>query len=97
MSELQLSAKLVKDLQDVIAAHDPSATDPGVTSQYLCAVVGFLLGQQEMPEQQKTEVIDNLGAFIKHVADDVAKQSQQAKPPPPPPPQDAFGIWKPKS
>lgn len=97
MSELQLSAKLVKELQDVIAAHDESATDPGVTSQYLCAVVGFLLGQQDMPAQQKTEVIDNLGAFIKHVADDVAKQSQQTQQPPPPPPQDAFGIWKPKS
>jgi len=97
MSELQLSAKLVKEIQALITQHDENASDPGVTSQYLCAVVGFLLGQQEMPEQQKTEIIDNLGAFIKHVADDVSKQSQsQPAPPPPPPPQDAFGIWKPK-
>ncbi len=97
MSELQLSAQLVSDLQDVISKHDENATDPGVTSQYLCAVVGFLLGQQEMPEKQKSEIIENLGAFMQHVADDVGNQSRQAKQPPPPPPQDAFGIWKPKS
>lgn len=100
MSELQLSAQLVSDLQDVIAKHDENATDPGVTSQYLCAVVGFLLGQQQMPEQQKKEIIENLGAFMQHVADDVAKQAQQTQPsqqPPSPPPQEAFGIWKPKS
>jgi len=96
MSELQLSAKLVQDIQDVISKHDERATDPGVSSQYLAATIGFLLGQQAIPEQQKTEIIDNLSAFIKHVADDVAKQSQQQAPPPPPP-QEAFGIWKPKS
>ncbi len=96
MSELQLSATLVQQIQDVITEHDESASDPGVTSQYLAAIIGFLLGQQAIPEQQKTEIIDNLGAFMKHVADDVAKQSQQQAPPPPPP-QEAFGIWKPKS
>jgi len=97
MSELQLSAKLVRELQDVITKHDENASDPGVISQYLAAVIGFLLGQQEIPAQQKTEIIDNLGAFIKHVADDVAKQSESKQAPPPPPPQDAFGIWKPKT
>jgi len=95
MSELQLSAKLVNDLQAIVKAHDESASDPGVTSQYLCAVVGYLLGQQDMPQDKKDEVIENLGAFIKHVADDVGRQSRPA--PPPPPPQDAFGIWKPDS
>lgn len=97
MSELQLSAKLVREIQDVLTQHDESASDPGVISQYLAAVIGFLLGQQEMPEQQKNEIIDNLGAFIKHVADDVAKQSKSQQAPPPPPPQEAFGIWKPKT
>lgn len=94
MSELQLSAQLVKDIQAVLIQHDESASDPGITSQYLCAVVGFLMGQQNMPQEQKSEIIENLGAFIKHVADDVGKQSA---PPPPPPAQEAFGIWKPKS
>lgn len=95
MSELQLSAKLVDDLQNVAQTHDPAAADPGVCAQYLCAVVGFLLGQQDMSSQQKSEALDQLGAFMKHVAEDVDRQRQQT--PPPPPAQEAFGIWKPKS
>lgn len=95
MSELQLSARLVGDLQALLQEHDPAAADPGVTSQYLCAVVGFLLGQQDMPADQKSEVMDQLGAFMKHVADDVETQKRKAAAPPPPPPQEAFGIWKP--
>ena len=98
MSELQLSAKLVGQIQDLLQEHDPSAKDPGVTSQYLCAVVGFLLGQQDMAAAQKDEVMEQLGAFMKHVADDDGKQKKQAATPPPQPPQqEAFGIWKPKS
>jgi hypothetical protein len=97
MSELQLSAKLVAELQQVIQSHDSSASDPGVAAQYLCAVVGFLLGQQDMPSARKTEVLDQLGAFMKHVAEDVEQQKQQQAPPPAPPAQEAFGIWKPKS
>lgn len=97
MSELQLSGKLISEVQAVLQAHDASAQDPGVCSQYLCAVVGYLLGQQNMPTAQKTEVLDELSAFMKHVVDDVSQQQQQRKPPAPPPPQDAFGIWKPKT
>jgi len=97
MSELQLSAKLVGDIQSLLQEHDPAAADPGVTSQYLSAVVGFLLGQQDMPADQKSEVLEQLAAFMKHVADDVDSQKQQAAAPPPPPQQEAFGIWKPKS
>jgi len=76
MSELQLSAKLVADIQQLLESHDPSASDPGVTSQYLCAVVGFLLGQQDMAAGQKEEVMEQLGAFMKHVADDVSRSNQ---------------------
>jgi len=94
-SELQLSAQLVEQVQALLKEHDSSATDPGVTSQYLCAIVGFLLGQQDMPAEQKTDALDQLAAFMKHVADDVDKQRRSA--PPPPPPQEAFGIWKPKT
>ncbi|PID59591.1 MAG: hypothetical protein CSB44_12745 [Gammaproteobacteria bacterium] len=96
MSELQLSAKLIEDIRNLVADHDAAASDPGIASQYLCAVVGFLLGQQDMPTERKHEVLEQLGAFMKHVADDVARQHSQAAPPPPPP-QEAFGIWRPKS
>ncbi len=97
MSELQLSAKLVGDIQNLLQSHDPAAADPGVTSQYLCAVVGYLLGQQDMPANEKGDVLDQLAAFMKHVADDVDSQKQQAAAPPSPPQQEAFGIWKPKT
>lgn len=96
MSELQLSAKLVGDIQALIQSHDPAASDPGITSQYLCAVVGFLLGQQDMPAANMNDVLEELGAFMKHVAEDVGKQQQQPAAPPPPPSAEAFGIWKPK-
>lgn len=95
MSELQLSAKLVGDLQQLLVQHDEAATDPGVASQYLCAVVGFLLGQQDMEASQKDDVLEQLAAFTKHVADDVDRQRRQSAPPPAPA-QEAFGIWKPK-
>jgi len=97
MSELQLSTKLVGSVQTLLQEHDPAAADPGVSSQYLCAIVGFLLGQQEMPADQKSEVLEQLGAFMKHVADDVDSQKKQAAPPPSPPKQESFGIWKPKT
>jgi len=96
MSELQLSAKLVGDIQQLLVAHDEAATDPGVASQYLCAVVGFLLGQQDMDAASKEDVLEQLAAFMRHVADDVDKQRQQSAPPPPPT-QESFGIWKPKA
>jgi len=83
MSELKLSHQLVDEVTAVVKQHDDRADDPGVTSQYLCAVVGFLLGQQDMPDERKKSLVDELGAFMQHVVD--------------PPQQDAFGIWKPKS
>jgi len=96
MSELKLSNQLVNEIQAVLEQHDEAAKDPGICSHYLCAVVGFLLGKQDMPADQKNNVLDELNAFMKHVVEDVSQQ--QSKPAtPPPPPVDAFGIWKPKS
>lgn len=98
MSELKLSHQLVDELSAVVKQHDDKADDPGVTSQYLCAVVGFLLGRQDMPDERKKALVDELSAFMHHVVDDVIRQQQpSAAAPPPPPQQDAFGIWKPKS
>jgi len=98
MSELKLSHQLVNELRDVVKQHDDRADDPGVASQYLCAVVGFLLGQQDMTDERKKGLVDELGAFMQHVVDDVSRQQQPAaNSAPPPPPQEAFGIWKPKS
>ncbi len=92
MSQLQLSAELVRQLHQSLADHDDNAEDPGVAAQYMAAIIGFLLGEQDMPDTQKEEILEQLFAFAKHVANDV---SQQKKAPPAPPPQNAFGVWKP--
>ena len=89
MSQLKLSPQLVEQMHQFLIQHDDNAQDPGVASQYLCAVVGCLLGQQNMPEAQKEEILEQLFAFTRHVAEDIARQVQA------PPPQAEVGIWKP--
>jgi uncharacterized tellurite resistance protein B-like protein len=89
MSQLKLSMQLVDQMHQFLIQHDESAQDPGVASQYLCAVVGCLLGQQDMPESQKEEILEQLFAFSRHVAQDIAQQMSA------PPPQAEVGIWKP--
>lgn len=88
MSQLQLSGKLIKEVRDLISAHDSSASDPGVASQYLSAIIGFLLGQEDMSEQQKQDILEELMAFAGHVASDVQRQKTDQS-------QQASGVWKP--
>ena len=89
MSQLKLSPQLVSQMHQFLIQHDENAQDPGVASQYMCAVVGCLLGKQEMPESQKEEILEQLFAFTRHVAQDIAQQMQA------PPPPAEVGIWKP--
>ena len=89
MSQLKLSTQLVDQMHQFLIQHDAQAQDPGVASQYLCAVVGCLLGQQDMPQAQKQEILEQLFAFTRHVAEAVAQQINA------PPPQAEVGIWKP--
>ena len=89
MSQLKLSTQLVRQMHQFLIQHDDNAQDPGVASQYMCAVVGCLLGEQDMPESQKEEILEQLFAFTRHVAQDIAQQMQA------PPPEAAVGIWKP--
>jgi hypothetical protein len=88
MSQLQLSGPLIKSIRDLLSQHDPAAEDPGVASQYLSAVIGFLLGQEDMPDAQKQEILDELMAFAQHVAADVQRQKSERT-------QSASGVWKP--
>ena len=89
MSQLKLSTQLVSQMHEFLIQHDENARDPGVASHYLCAVVGCLLGEQDMPESEKDEVLEQLLAFTRHVVEDIAQQMHT------PPPQAAVGIWKP--
>lgn len=93
MAQLQLSTQLISQVCEVLEKSDPTAEDPGIASQYLAAITGFLLGQQEMPMSQKQEIAEELSAFIMHVVKDVEQQKQQQ--PAPPPAADASGVWKP--
>jgi len=56
--------------------------------QYLSAIIGFLLGQEEMSEPQKQEVLEELLAFAGQVAADVTRQKSEQM-------QSASGVWKP--
>lgn len=96
MAQLQLSTRLISDVCNVIEQADPAAADPGIASQYLTGIVGFLLGQQDMPTERKQEIADELNAFCMHVVQDVERQRvQQAPAPAAPTGADAFGVWKP--
>ena len=89
MSQLKLSTQLVSQMHQFLIQHDENAKDPGVASQYMCAMVGCLVGEQDMPASQKEEILDQLFAFTHHVAQDIAQQMHA------PPPQATVGIWKP--
>ena len=96
MAQLQLSTQLISQVCDVLEKSDPAAEDPGIASQYLAAITGFLLGQQEMPMSQKQEIAEELSAFVLHVVKDVEQQKlQQPAPTAPPPSAEASGVWKP--
>lgn len=95
MSELKLSTELVEKITGILAEHDEDARDPGLASQYLCAIVGFLLGQQDMPSTRKEELHAQLSAFMLHVLKDVDSQRPAQAPAVAPASADAFGIWKP--
>ncbi len=88
MSQLKLSTQLVDQMHEFLIQYDKNAQDPAVASQYMCAVVGCLLGEQDMPESQKEEILEHLFAFTRHVAEDIAQQINT-------PPQAEVGIWKP--
>lgn len=89
MSQLKLSTQLVSQMHQFLIQHDENAKDPGVASQYMCAVVGCLLGELDKPASQKEEMLEQLFAFTRHVADDIAQQINA------PPPQAEVGVWKP--
>ena len=91
--ELQLSKSLIDDVMKVVIAADERATDPFIGSQYLSAIVCFIIGTSGAPEKDKKEIIDELSAFMIHVLEDVSEPAA-APAAPVAPPGSAFGIWK---
>ena len=96
--ELRLSKELIDNIMQVVVAADTRARDPFIGSQYLTAVVGYVVGTSSIPEQEKNEIMDELSSFMRHVYEDVSQPQQQTSAPssaPVAPPGSAFGIWKP--
>lgn len=91
MSQVNLTAQLVRQIEDIVKKHDEQAQDPSFVSQYLAAVIGFLLGEVDMPKERKTEVLEQLMQFSQHVCTDVEnKKESQIKDS-----EQTMGVWKP--
>lgn len=74
--DLQLSVHLVRDLQERLKQDDERASDPGVASQYLAAVIGFLIGQISADTEKKKDFLRQLQEFAAGVVDDVEAQQE---------------------
>jgi hypothetical protein len=91
MEQLRLSQGLVDDMLAVLIQADERARDPQIAMQYLAAVLGYLLGTQDIPSAQKQEIHEHLSALARHVVDDVHQTLRQRQQPQ----GEAFGIWRP--
>jgi hypothetical protein len=99
--ELRLSKQLVDNIMQAVISEDERASDPFIGSQYLTAVVGYVVGTASIADQEKKEIMNELSSFMQHVFEDVTQPQEQAQQPvqsaPVAPPGSAFGIWKPNN
>ena len=94
--ELQLSKNLIDQVMNVVVNVDSRAKDPFVGSQYLSAIIGYIVGSSQLQEQEKQEIAEELSSFMIHVMKDVSEPAAQPiQQAPVAPPGQAFGIWKP--
>jgi len=92
MADLSLSTEIVNKVLDVLKEHDESSSDQLVSTQYLAAIIGFVVAKEDFNDQQRDEIINELSSFIRYVADDLRSAEKQKTPQT----GEAFGIWKPK-
>lgn len=91
MDQLKLSKELIEKIEKVLVEEDERARNPLLAGQYLAAIIGFIVGNHDLPSGEKNEIMNELNAFSKYVYDDITKQRQQTAQPK----GEAFGIWKP--
>jgi len=84
---IQLSSEMISDIKAVVTKHDPAADNDLYFMQYLTAITGFVLAQQDQPGLDKKDVLDDLSHFMGQVLQQVEQDMK--------PPEDAFGVWKP--
>jgi len=84
---IQLSSDMIADLKNVVMKSDPAADNDLYFMQYLTAVTGYVLAQQDQPGIDKKAMIGDFSHFMGQVLDQVEADMK--------PPEDAFGVWKP--
>ncbi len=84
---IQLSSEMISDIKAVVMKNDPAADNDLYFMQYLSAITGYVLAQQDQPDMDKKGLLGDLSHFMGQVLDQVEQDMK--------PPEDAFGVWKP--
>jgi hypothetical protein len=84
---IQLSSEMIADIKEVVIKSDPAADNDLYFMQYLTAITGYVLAQQDQPGLDKKAMIGDFSHFMGQVLDQVEEDMK--------PPEDAFGVWKP--
>ena len=105
-NDITLSDQLIDNLYGVICQHDESAKENMMVAlQYFAAVSGYMLGDYPGSDEEREELIDQLGAFTKNVSADKANNQNQEEAQQEAPAaagksvetsDPAVGIWKPE-
>jgi len=84
---IQLSSEMISEIKAVVTKNDPAADNDLYFMQYLSAITGYVLAQQDQPGIDKKGLLTDLSHFMGQVLDQVEQDMKPAE--------DAFGIWKP--
>jgi len=84
---IQLSSEMIADVKAVVMKNDPAADNDLYFMQYLSAITGYVLAQQDQPGLDKKALLNDLSHFMGQVLDQVEQDMKPAE--------DAFGVWKP--
>lgn len=84
---IQLSSEMISDIKSAVTKHDPAADNDLFFMQYLTAITGYVLAQQDQPGIDKKGLLNDLTHFMGQVVDQVERDMKPAE--------DAFGIWRP--
>ena len=87
MEQLKLSKDLIEAVLSAVQAADPEAEDDFVAIQYLAAINGFLVANQDFPLAQKRDLLEQLHALTQSVLEDVEESHKPAD--------SALGVWRP--
>jgi len=84
---IQLSSEMISDIKTVVMKNDPAAENDLYFMQYLSAITGYVLAQQDQAGLDKKSLLGDLTHFMGQVLDQVEQDMKPAE--------DAFGVWKP--